>query len=56
MTAVIHYGKDSDRYLKQFAEKRAETAIQDIRSWSAKELMILLNAIHNTEPDIVPAA
>ncbi len=56
MTAVIHYGKDSDRYLKRFAEKRAENAMQSISAWSAKELKVLLNAIQNMELDIVPAA
>ena len=56
MTAVIHYGKDSDRYLKRFAEKRAENAMQEIREWPAKELKILLNAIQNMKPEIVPAA
>lgn len=42
MEAVFHMGKDSNRYLREFSEKRVDFAVQELRNYGANELKVLL--------------
>ena len=37
MEIVFHTGKDSEQSLRQFAEKRAEFLVRELRDFSAEE-------------------
>lgn len=45
MEAQIHFGKDSDTYLRHFEEKCAEYAVGEIKEKPAAQIKILLAAI-----------
>lgn len=42
MTAVFHYGKDSEQYIRRFQEKRLDYAIRELYDYSAEQLRALL--------------
>ena len=43
MTAVLHYGKDSEKHIRRFQEKRLDYATRDLYNYSADQLRALLN-------------
>ena len=45
MEIVFHTGKDSEQPLRQFAEKRAEFLVRELRDFSAEELKALLSTL-----------
>ena len=45
MEIVFHTGKDSEQSLRQFAEKRAEFLVRELRDFSAEELKALLSTL-----------
>ena len=45
MELVCHTGKDSEQSLRQFAEKRAEFRVRELRDFSAEELKALLSTL-----------
>lgn len=47
MTAVFHYGKDSEKHIRRFQEKRLDYATRDLYNYSADQLRALLNTIFN---------
>jgi hypothetical protein len=42
MEAVFHTGQESDRHLREFAEKRADFALRELRDFRADDLKVLL--------------
>lgn len=42
MTAVFHYGKDSEQYIHRFQEKRLDYATRKLYDYSAEQLRALL--------------
>lgn len=42
MTAVFHYGKDSEQYIRRFQEKRLDYATRKLYDYSAEQLRALL--------------
>ena len=42
MTAVFHYGKDSEKHIRRFQEKRLDYATRDLYNYSADQLRALL--------------
>ena len=42
MTAVFHYGKDSEKHIRRFQEKRLDYATRDLYNSSAGQLRALL--------------
>ena len=42
MTAVFHYGKDSEQYIRRFQEKRLDYATRKLHDYSAEQLRALL--------------
>lgn len=51
MEIVFHTGKDSVKSLHEFAEKRAEFLVRELRDLNAKELKALLSCM---KQDIAP--
>ena len=45
MEAVFHMGKGSDQHLREFAEKRADFAVRELRDYGADELKALLRTL-----------
>ena len=45
MEAVFHTGKESDQHLREFAEKRADFVLRELRDCGAKELKALLHIL-----------
>lgn len=45
MEIVFHTGKDSEHSLRQFAEKRAEFLVRELRDMNAEELKALLSTL-----------
>ena len=45
MEAIFHMGKESNRYLREFAEKRADFAVWELRNYDADELKVLHRAL-----------
>ena len=45
MEIVFHTWKDSEQSLRQFAEKRAEFLVRELRDFSAEELKALLSTL-----------
>lgn len=45
MTAVFHYGHDSEKYINRFQEKRLEYVTRELYNYSAEQLRSLLNSI-----------
>lgn len=45
METVFHFGKESDKFLHDFEERRAERVLQDITGWSVDELKALLYSL-----------
>ena len=43
MTAVFHYGKDSEKHIRRFQEKRLDYATRDLYNYSAEQHRALLN-------------
>lgn len=42
MTAVFHYGKDSEQHIRRFQEKRLDYATRELYDYSAEQLRALL--------------
>lgn len=42
MTAVFHYGNDSEQYIRRFQEKRLDYATRKLYDYSAEQLRALL--------------
>ena len=42
MTAVFHYGKDSEQYIRRFQEKRLDYDNRKLYDYSAEQLRALL--------------
>lgn len=42
MEAVFYTSKESDRHLHEFAEKRADFALRELRDFRADDLKVLL--------------
>lgn len=42
MEAVIHIGQESNKHLREFAEKHVDFVIHELRSFNADELKTLL--------------
>lgn len=42
MTAVFHYGKDSEQYIRRFQEKRLDYATRKLYDYSVEQLRALL--------------
>jgi len=38
MKAVFHYGKDSQKFIRRFQEKRVDMIIGELRQYSAEEI------------------
>ena len=45
MTAVFHYGHDSEKYINRFQEKRLEYVTRELYNYSAEQLRVLLSSI-----------
>lgn len=45
MEAVFHASKESDRHLRDFAEKHADFALRELKDFRADDLKVLLRAI-----------
>ncbi|MBQ2390489.1 MAG: hypothetical protein II306_01855 [Clostridia bacterium] len=45
MTAVFHYGQDSEKYINRFQEKRLEYVTRELYNYSAEQLRALLSSI-----------
>lgn len=45
MTAVFHYGQDSEKHIRRFQEKRLDYATRDLYNYSADQLRALLNTV-----------
>lgn len=44
MTAVFHYGQDSEKHIRRFQEKRLDYATRELYNYSAEQLRVLLAA------------
>ena len=42
MTAVFHYGKDSEKHIRRFQEKRLDYVTCELYDYSAEQLRALL--------------
>lgn len=47
MEIVFHTGKESEKSLREFAEKRAEFLSRELQKFNAEELKALLAALKN---------
>lgn len=47
MEIIFHTGKDSEQFLRRFAEKRAEFLSYELRNLTVKELKALLTTLNN---------
>ena len=45
MDVVFHTGKESEKPLREFAEKRAEFLSRELQNLNAEELKVLLSAL-----------
>lgn len=45
MKAIFHMGKESNQHLREFAEKRADFAVRELRDYDADELKALLRTL-----------
>lgn len=45
MEAIFHMGKESNQHLREFAEKRADFAVRELRDYGAYELKALLRTL-----------
>ncbi|MDO4618784.1 MAG: hypothetical protein Q4B31_04590 [Clostridia bacterium] len=45
MTAVFHYGQNSEKHIHRFQEKRLDYATRDLYNYSADQLRSLLNTV-----------
>lgn len=45
MEAIFHMGKESNQHLREFAEKRADFAVRELRDYGADELKALLRTL-----------
>lgn len=45
MTAVFHYGQDSEKHIRRFQEKRLDYATRDLYNYSADQLRALINTV-----------
>lgn len=45
METVFHFGKESDKFLHDFEERRAERVLQDITGWPVEKLKALLYSL-----------
>ena len=45
MTAVFHFGQDSEKHIHRFQEKRLEYVARELYNYSAEQLRALLNSI-----------
>lgn len=48
MTAVFHYGKDSEKHIRRFQEKHLEYATRELYNCSAEQLRALLDTLTDT--------
>lgn len=48
MTAVFHYGKESEKHIRRFQEKHLEYATRELYNCSAEQLRALLNTSTDT--------
>lgn len=48
MTAVFHYGKDSEKHIRRFQEKHLEYATRELYNCSAEQLRALLDTSADT--------
>lgn len=48
MTAVFHYGKDSEKHIRRFQEKHLEYATRELYNCSAEQLRALLDTSTDT--------
>lgn len=48
MTAVFHYGKDSEKHIRRFQEKHLEYATRELYNCSAEQLRALLDISTDT--------
>lgn len=48
MTAVFHYGKDSEKHIRRFQEKHLEYATRELYNCSAERLRALLDTSTDT--------
>lgn len=48
MTAVFHYGKDSEKHIRRFQEKHLEYATRELYNCSAEQLRALLGTSTDT--------
>ena len=45
MKTAFHTGKESDKYWREFAEKRTDFALRELRDYRADELKALLHIL-----------
>lgn len=45
MEAIFHMGKESNQHLREFAEKRADFAVRELRDYGTDELKALLRTL-----------
>jgi len=45
MEAIFHMGKESNQHLREFAEKRADFAVRELRDYGVDELKALLRTL-----------
>ena len=49
MTAVFHYGKDSEQYIRRFQEKRLDYATRELYDYSTEQLRALLKLSNGSD-------
>ncbi len=49
MEAVFHSDKESEKYWREFAEKRADFALRELRDYCADDLKILLRTLREED-------
>lgn len=47
METVFHYGKESEKFLRDFENKRADLSIQEITELQVEELKAILRMFQN---------
>lgn len=45
METVFHYGKESERYLREFESKRADYSIQEVTDFPIEDLKVLFRML-----------
>ena len=56
MTAVFHYGKDSQKHIHRFQKKHFDYVARELQNYSANELRSLLDMLNTDNGTLVCSA